>query len=288
MRFHARLFLLLVAAVGMLAMSSSPAAAMEPPPLRLATFNIHHAEGADGVLDLGRVAEVVKGADLVGLQEVDVRFGARSRFEDQAAALGKRLGMESAFGGNLKAGEGWYGVALLSRYPIVSQRNHPLPFSKGREKAEPRGLLEAVVEVDGLRLRVFVTHLAHDSTADRRLQVEAIRARVAGGEGPAIVMGDFNFRPEDPLYARLLSPSVEGKPAPLLVDAWARAGDGGRGATIGLERPGRGGSRIDYIFGTPDLAEGEGFANARVDAWTRASDHQPVFVELRWPVGRQG
>lgn len=272
--------LVMAVALGLLAVAGSPSRALAAEPIRLATFNIHHAEGADGVLDVERVAEVVKGADLIGLQEVDVRFGARSRYEDQAAALGKALGMNVAFGGNLKVGEGQYGVAVLSRWPIVSQRNHPLPFSKGREKAEPRGLLEAVVDVDGQRLRVYVTHLAHDSDADRRLQIDAIRARVSDGEGPAIVMGDFNLRPEDPLYGRLLSP-LEGKTAPLLVDAWTRAGSG-PGATIGLER-GRG-IRIDYVFGTPDLADG--FERARVETSTRASDHQPVFVDLRRPPER--
>jgi endonuclease/exonuclease/phosphatase family metal-dependent hydrolase len=265
------------ALVAALLLLLAPGLAPAAGPIRLATFNIHHAEGADGVLDVGRVADVVKGSDLIAIQEVDVRFGPRSRLADQATALGERLGMRVAFGGNLKSGTGEYGVALLSRFPIVSQRNHPLPHSSGREKAEPRGLLEATVDADGRRLRVFVTHLAHDSADDRRLQVEAIRARLADGEGPAILMGDLNFRPEDPVYARLLAPA-EGSDRPLLVDAWPRAG-AGAGATIGLNgaRP----ARIDYILATPDLAGG--FRNARVDVQTKASDHQPVFVELELP-----
>lgn len=264
----------LLAAV--LTLATLPDAATAQEALRLATFNIHHGEGADGVLDLERVAEVVRGADLAAFQEVDVRFGKRSRFEDQAERLGKLLGGTAAFGGNLIQGEGRYGVALVSRLPLLDQRNHPLPRAAGREKAEPRGLLEAVVDLKGRRLRVLVTHLAHDSRDDRRLQVEAIRRIVAAGEGPALLMGDLNFRPEDENYARLLAPVADGKP--LLVDAWARAGRGD-GATIGLE--GKSPGRIDYILVTPDLADG--LEDARVDRATRASDHQPVFVTLRLP-----
>lgn len=254
-----------------------PAFARGGDPIRLATFNIHHAEGSDGVLDLERVAGVVRGSDIIAFQEVDVRFRERSKFEDQAELLGKKLGAQVSFGGNLVDGEGRYGVALVSRFPILSTRNHILPHSKGREKAEPRGVLESVVDAGGVRLRVYVTHLAHDSMEDRQLQIDAIRALIAAGTGPAILMGDMNLRPEHPHYARLIGP-LEGKSEPLLVDAWTRAGEG-PGATIGLG--GKSPGRIDYILATPDIAPG--FSRARVDVATKASDHQPVFVELRLP-----
>src|SRR3954454_864243 len=125
----------------------------EPPKageaLRLATFNIHHAEGPDSNLDLDRVARAVRDADVVGFQEVDVRFRARSRFVDQADHLAKALGGEVAFGGNLIEGEGQYGVALVSKLPIVARRNHRLPRSEGRDDAEPRGVLEVTLDVHG-------------------------------------------------------------------------------------------------------------------------------------------
>ncbi len=80
-------------------------------PLRLATFNIHHAEGIDGTLDLKRVAQVVREADVIAFQEVDVRFAARSQFVDQAVELAKTLEKQVAFGGNLIHEQGAYGVA---------------------------------------------------------------------------------------------------------------------------------------------------------------------------------
>src|SRR5918997_4786423 len=170
--------------------------------LKLATFNIHFAEGTDGVLDLKRVADVVRGADIVAFQEVDVRFRPRSRFVDQGAALANELGGRHVFGANLIEGEGQYGVALVSKFPIVSSKNHRLPRSEGREKAEPRGLLEVVLDVRGRPLRVFVTHLAHDSKPDRLLQVDRINAALRDVSGPWIMMGDFNFRPGSEEYTR--------------------------------------------------------------------------------------
>src|SRR3954468_5597406 len=74
-----RLLTLILALVCTATVVSGPTVAgAEPPkagePLRLATFNIHHGEGPDAVLDLDRVARAVADADVVGFQEVDVRF----------------------------------------------------------------------------------------------------------------------------------------------------------------------------------------------------------------------
>lgn len=71
--------------------------------LTVATYNIHHGAGADEVLDLERIARVVKdtGADVVGLQEVDRHWSSRSNFVDQANWLAERLDMHVAYGANL-------------------------------------------------------------------------------------------------------------------------------------------------------------------------------------------
>ena len=91
----------------------------------------------------------------------------------------------------------------MSKFPIVSSENHRLPRSEGREKAEPRGLLEVVLDVRGRPLRVFVTHLAHDSKPDRLLQIDRVKAALRDVSGPWILMGDLNFRPGSEEYARL-------------------------------------------------------------------------------------
>ena len=120
----------------------------------VATYNIHSGVGADGVLDLERLGRVLEetGAEVVALQEVD-RCREDSGHVDQAAWFAERLGMEMAFGANLDldppaAGQRrrQYGTALLSRHPIASHGNTPLPrFPRG----EQRGLLETVVDIAG-------------------------------------------------------------------------------------------------------------------------------------------
>ncbi|MFI4874737.1 MAG: endonuclease/exonuclease/phosphatase family protein, partial [Blastopirellula sp. JB062] len=97
-------------------------------PLRILSYNIHHAEGLDDKLDLPRIAEVIKSVspDFVFLQEVDRRV-LRSGQVDQATELGKLTGLHSAFGGNIRLGAGDYGNAILSRFPLRELKNHPLP-----------------------------------------------------------------------------------------------------------------------------------------------------------------
>lgn len=80
------------------------------------TFNIHHGAGTDGRLDLARVAEVIRtnSPDLVGLQEVDRRFGDRSGRADQASWLGRTLRMTARYGPAMTRGGSEYGNALLT------------------------------------------------------------------------------------------------------------------------------------------------------------------------------
>ncbi len=85
-------------------LTPGPAAAGVPDrPLRVLTYNIHHGVGDDGVLDLERIARVVEdsGADVVGLQEVDRHWSARSVWLDQPAWLAERLDMHVAYAADL-------------------------------------------------------------------------------------------------------------------------------------------------------------------------------------------
>ncbi|ANH95785.1 metal-dependent hydrolase [Streptomyces sp. SAT1] len=107
-----------------------------PVPLRVATYDIHAGAGEDGVLDLDRTARAIGAlhADVIGLQEVDVRRGERSAYTDEARELARRLRMRVFFAPlyDLPAGPGHaarrrFGVAVLSRLPLVSAGNHTVP-----------------------------------------------------------------------------------------------------------------------------------------------------------------
>ena len=58
--------------------------------MKLVSYNIQYGFGSDGRYDLERIARIVDGADVVGLQEVE-RFWKRSGLDDQPAILAELL-----------------------------------------------------------------------------------------------------------------------------------------------------------------------------------------------------
>jgi endonuclease/exonuclease/phosphatase family metal-dependent hydrolase len=240
------------------------------PVLRVMSYNIQAGGG-----NLEGVAATIRDAapDIVGLQEVDVHWGERSSFADQAAVLARSLGMQARFariyrivGADSTERPREYGVALLTRCPILSFTNHPLTrLSTQAVNPVPSpmpGFLEAVVDLGGTTVRVFNTHL--DYRADpsvRQQQVAEMLAVIGASSGPTLLFGDLNARPQAPELQPLF-----GK----LSDAWARQTD--PGLTYPATQPDR---RIDYILTSTHFS----VRSVRVPV-TRASDHRPVVAEL--------
>ena len=241
--------------------------------MRVMTFNIHHGVGTDGRLDLNRTANVIRAAvaDVVGLQEVDRHFGARSDFVDQATWLAAHLGMRVVFGANLDldplvAGQPrrQYGTAILSAYPILDWENAHLPRFDDHEQ---RGLLRARISVEGLEMQAYNTHLQHDDAAERLIQAEAVAGLIGEPDDPVILVGDLNATPRAP-EIRVLTDT--------LVDVW-RAVGAGAGYTHPSGRPNR---RIDYVMQSTDVVA---HAIAVNGARPTASDHRPVAADVALP-----
>jgi endonuclease/exonuclease/phosphatase family metal-dependent hydrolase len=156
----------------------------------------------------------------------------------------------------------------------------------------PRVALEAAIRASWGWVRVTTTHLEYYSARQRAAQVARIleindeaaaHARAApadrGDGGPfqpqprpagGILTGDFNMRPDDPLVEQLRG---------ALRDAWRTAHPGlAQPATFRLASADEAPYCCDYVLVTPDLAPR--VRAVRVDAETRASDHQPLLVEL--------
>jgi endonuclease/exonuclease/phosphatase family metal-dependent hydrolase len=243
-------------------------------PLRVATYNSHHGAGPDGVLDLEHVAQAVHAmrVDVIGLQEVDRHWGERSAFVDQAAWLRDRLGMHLAYGANLdldplQPGQPrrQYGTAILSRHPILSWRNTQLPRFDDHEQ---RGLLEAIVNVRGTRVRVANTHLQHDNNLEREAQAARIVELLGADARRTVLVGDLNAVPGTPEIRTLTG---------VCADVWPAAGTGD-GFTFPAVLPDR---RIDYVLASPDVRP----QRAEVPA-TDASDHLPVVADYLVRRGR--
>lgn len=160
--------------------------------ISVATWNVHGCVGTDRRFDVSRVAGVLRAldVDLIGLQEVGEVRG-RMPLVDQARALAESVGMHVAYGANLRHGRRRYGNAILSRFPIIGQRNYDLSVP-GRER---RGCLRADLDLgEGDQLHLFNVHLGL-SGSERRQQSLLLSAdilRDAALAFPMVVLGDFN------------------------------------------------------------------------------------------------
>src|SRR5438093_9407405 len=158
--------------------------------LRVMTYNIHHAAGADGRVDVERIAKVIKSADadLVALQEVD-RCTKRSGGIDEAAELERLTGMNAIWGKAMDFDGGEYGQLILCSMPIRTNAVYHLPGSEGRE---PRIVLTGQVRVNrDLPAVIFAsTHLEHQLPTDRFAQARALADHlVTTLRGPSIIAG---------------------------------------------------------------------------------------------------
>ena len=152
----------------------------------------------------------------------------------------------------------------------------------------PRAALEAVIEAPFGPVRVITTHLEYYSNSHRAAQIERLRelqrdtnleTNAEETDGPyrpqphpqsAIVCGDFNLPPQDPLHARCVEAFADawlalnpGKPHPHTFRVHERKDD---------QSP----YCCDYVFVTRDLVPR--LRSIAIDDANRASDHQPVSV----------
>lgn len=154
--------------------------------IRLVTYNIHSCVGTDGRRDPGRIAGVLGelDADAVALQEVESWHGDPGMLPFLAEATG----MSGVAGTTMLRPESTYGNALLVRESPVEVRRTDLSF----RRREPRGALDATLELEGARVRMIATHLGL-RPAERRHQVEALLALLEPpGSLPTVLLGDLN------------------------------------------------------------------------------------------------
>jgi endonuclease/exonuclease/phosphatase family metal-dependent hydrolase len=285
--------------------------------MKLISYNIQYGMGKDGRYDLARIAGEIEHGDVIALQEVE-RFWRRSGERDDVAELARHLrAFHWVYGANLDVDASYpdadglpvhrrrqFGTMILSRTPIISSRNFPLPkFGTLVQHSIQQGALEAVIRSErGTPLRVYSTHLSHLSPATRLPQLDALlaidrRAPAEGGawcgghpnaaagwtEGEmppmpreAVLMGDFNFSPDAEEYRRIVGPDSDGygrlNNLDGFVDSWVAAGHAeNEGATCG-------GRRIDYIFIAASWRSR--IKTAWIDERAQGSDHQPIGIEL--------
>ena len=130
--------------------------------LKIATYNL---AGGNFDKDFSNIAKDIIdcGADIVGLQEVDM-FADRSGNIDQLDMLAKKAGFEYKLfvkAINIRGGE--YGTSIISKYPIVESKILPLKsFEGGPRKIEDRSIGITVIDVLGEKINFINTHLSFE------------------------------------------------------------------------------------------------------------------------------
>lgn len=227
--------------------------------LRVVSYNVR--VGIESSLDT-IIAELrtAPAADLIAFQEIGVRWNMGEAV-DQPRYLAAGLGLDHVvFGGALTDERGGqFGIALASRYPIIS---HSVT-EHHREDDEQRVLLEALIDAP-TPFHVLTSHLSV-SASERLVQARSIAARSKSLSGPVLVLGDFNDRPGSDVYDTLTAE---------FTDCFFVCGDGPP-ETFSVEEPHR---QIDYVMTREPLyPDGRSW----VERTVTASDHFPLFAEIR-------
>ncbi|WP_164020307.1 endonuclease/exonuclease/phosphatase family protein [Pyxidicoccus trucidator] len=228
--------------------------------LRVMTFNIQSgARGLEGVANVIRASV----PDVVALQEVDVG-STRAGGVDQVAELSRLTGLP--YRAHFRTTDlygGAYGLALLSRFPLESLAQYPLPVPRG---AEPRTLAHAVLQVDGREVSVYLTHLIRRPfNGDARVRQSALVARLLAADArPKLLLGDLNDDP-DSRPIRLLRRGMR--------DVVAATGGATGTYPLPFVLPTL---RIDYVLACESFTP----VASRV-LRVNVSDHYPVVADLR-------
>jgi len=281
--------------------------------MKLITWNIQWGRGLDGRVDLERIVRVARAMadfDVICMQEVADNFPGlagnddRDQFEALAALL-PAYRLIAGFGVDL-AGDcerrRRFGNVIFTRYKILSARRHSLPWpADAGKETMPRVAVEATLQTPMGALRVTTTHLEYYSEVQRRSQAQrlcqlhdeachrALRPGAAtSGGGPfdatpqatkAILVGDFNFPPENPAYGDIQQSLAADVPP--YRDAWLLArGHRPHEPTFCVHAKAYSKTPYccDFAFVSADIAKR--VRNVEVDVQTQASDHQPVLLEL--------
>lgn len=240
--------------------------------LRVMTFNIQHGEdhvqklkGETPTLNFQQIANVIRQfePDIIGLNEVRDR-GAAADYREQTKIIADQLGYEHFYFAKAVdfGGDGPYGNAIISRFPMRAARPVHIPDPQFRTAAgyyETRCVLKAEFDAPA-RFDVLITHFGLNPS-EHRNAVSTVMELLETRNAPVILMGDLNMTPDNPALAPLFS---------AMDDTGALLPPGAK--SYPSEAPAE---KIDYIFATRE------FRAERADILQIvASDHCPCVADL--------
>jgi len=231
--------------------------------LKLMTYNVFSGRNAKAQLDLQGIAEVIRAEapDICVLNEVRVNDPTSGNC-DHAAFYAQAAGMDYHFARAIYLKEGEYGIALLSRLPILKFEVFPVPSVPEGERErcfEDRVIERAEIDTGRGVIAVYGSHFGLSNA--EQLNAERLLMSLLDAEKlPRVFMGDLNLTPDSDIIKRISLRLADTDPA--------------HAPTFPSPAPDR---TIDYIF----TGEGFGTVESRIIP-VQASDHLPrvTVVEI--------
>lgn len=283
--------------------------------LRVISYNVQFLPGIAAVANkrpnpvyrAQTIGQKLSVYDIVGLNELFEKKPRDLVIDEFKKAWGDKLNVLAS--PQVKPNRFTGGLAIISRLPFLETNVHTYTQSSSPEKYglaadgyATKGVLHARIALSAKKsadesVDVFITHMEAREDAIRPSQYAEMAEFIAKHSSPtrpAILMGDFNTRGNEPQLKDPQSPYhlMTGKfqaarPESTLIDLWPKLGKGFGGTSEQEDEDG--GSRIDYIFVLnpqnageqlqPEAVSVNRFLDPKV---TALSDHSAVEAVFKW------
>ena len=239
--------------------------------LKVLQWNIAQGYGTDGRSNIDRVVAFIvqQRPDVISFNEIMVR-STSSQPATIASMLRAQTGDTWSYHWVQKSGAATgEGECVMTRLPIDARDSFLLSVS--------RSVAMARVMVNGRTLSLFSTHLDHQSSDTRVMQVRELVGWAGTQMEQRIIAGDFNGWPGTPEHREMLLTHYDG---------WAVAkADGTAVSFPGNPDGNTRNTRIDYVFqsrgATYVSVMGAQVFDLRDAAGIKPSDHNPLIVTFQ-------
>ena len=238
--------------------------------IKVMSYNIHHGNPpaqTNGAIDLPGIAAVInqQTPDLVALQEVD-KNTVRSGNVNQTASLAALTGLNYYyFAKALDFNGGEYGVAILSKYPIVESYSYLLPRAADLSD-EQRVAAIVGININGQKIYFTNTHFDQSTEALRLTQANKIMEIIGQApfvNQPLILTGDLNTTPVTTSIVKLQENLILARSAAPY--------------TYPADNPTK---TIDYVMFNAFMLTDYYVADYQAVSASSASDHLPMVAKL--------
>ena len=134
---------------------------------KVATFNICHGEGTDGIIDVHRQAKFIKdlNLDVCLLQELDNNTSRSGNIDEiklishESNLIYNFMGTNNEFDGKFYPNVigGSYGNGIITKYPYIYENNY---LTKVLDEHEKRGISHVKILVSDKKINLFSLHLS--------------------------------------------------------------------------------------------------------------------------------